>query len=326
MTATLTQQWASLQMHLEAHRPDRPDRSAPRATTTPVVLLTGFLGAGKTTLLVDLLTSGPPNFRINAIVNDVGALQFDPSLVANNADLQVELTNGCACCQTSENLALSLDGAAAAADLVVLEASGIADPYALAQVIEARPTAHLDRIVSMVDAVAIQHQLENPYTAGLVARQLVAAHVVILAKTDRLGTREQDQVVALISNVAPGRPVVCSSTAKPASSALLAGTGVGAGLACDMVASDGQLIVVTARQTEEISMADLRHTFENQSRSIIRSKGTLNAESRSYLVQSTSTDHCIQSVAARSNGHLTIVGTTAAAVADFSTRLGCTVI
>jgi G3E family GTPase len=326
MTGSLTQQWASLQMQLDAHRPDMADPSTPLETTTPVVLLTGFLGAGKTTLLVDLLTSPPTDVRIRAIVNDVGSLPFDPSLIATNAELQVELTNGCVCCQSTENLALSLDDAAVHADLVVLEASGVADPYALAQVIEARPTVHLDRIVSVVDAVAIHRLLEDRYTAGLAERQLVAAHVVILAKTDRLPRIDQELVIASISELVPGRPVVCSSTAQPASHALLASTAVGARLPCDRATLDGQLITVTAPQTREISMADLRQTFASQPRSIMRSKGTLIAQNCAYLVQSTWTDHSIEPIREVPNGELTIVGTTKAAIADFGTKLGCTVI
>ena len=325
MTGTLTQQWASLQMQLDAHRPDMADPSTPLQTTTPVVLVTGFLGAGKTTVLVDLLTSAPENVTIRAIVNDVGTLPFDPSLVATNTELQVELTNGCVCCQSTENLALSLDDAAAHADLVVLEASGVADPYALAHVIEARPTVHLDRIVSVVDAVAIHRLLEDPYTAGLAERQLVAAHVVILAKTDRLTNREQELVVASISELVPGRPVVCSSTAQPASHALLASTAVGARLPGDRSAFDGQLITGTARQTREVSLVDLRQAFASQPRSIMRSKGTLIAENCAYLVQSTWTDHSIQSITAVPNGQLTIVGTSKPAIADFGARLGCAV-
>ena len=325
MTGTLTQQWESLQMQLGAHRPDMADLSKPLEMTTPVVLLTGFLGAGKTTLLVDLLTSPPANVTIRAIVNDVGSLPFDPSLIATNAELQVELTNGCVCCQSTENLALSLDHAAANADLVVLEASGVADPYALAQVIEARPAVHLDRIVSVVDAVAIQRLLEDPYTAALAEQQLVAAHVVILAKTDRLPSSEQELVIASISELVPGRPVVCSSTAQPASHALLESTAVGARLPGDRAAFVGQLITVTARQTRQISLADLRQTFASQPRSIMRTKGTLIAENCSYLVQSTWTDHSIQPISKEPNRELTIVGTTTAAIADFGARLGCLV-
>ena len=325
MTATLTQQWASLQMQLDAHRPDIAGPSTPPDTTTPVVLLTGFLGAGKTTLLVDLLSSPPADVTIRAIVNDVGSLPFDPSLIATNAELQVELTNGCVCCQSTENLAVSLDDAAAHADLVVLEASGIADPYALAQVIEARPTVHLDRIVSVVDAIAIRRLLEDPYTAALAERQLVAAHVVILAKTERLPSSEKELVVAAISALVPGRPVLSSSTAQPASHALLASTAVGARLPCEIAAFGGRLITVTARQIREISLADLRQTFASQPRSIMRSKGTLIAESCGYLVQSTWTDHSIQPISEVPTGELTIVGTTNAAIADFGARLGCIV-
>ena len=155
MPADIEAAWRSLRTQLVAHRPDPGARSwGDTENPTPVCLLTGFLGVGKSFLLADLLVNPPADVRIKAIVNDVGALEFDPTLVESTDDVRVELTNGCGCCERTAELADSLAALAddPSCDLIVLEASGAADPLAIAQVIAADPSLRLDRIVAVTNA------------------------------------------------------------------------------------------------------------------------------------------------------------------------------
>ena len=72
-------------------------------TQVPVLLLTGYLGSGKTTLLNNILTNRR-GIRFAVIVNDIGEVNIDASLIAkggvvgqdkaaDNTDL-VALQNG----------------------------------------------------------------------------------------------------------------------------------------------------------------------------------------------------------------------------------------
>ena len=70
----------------------------------PVLLLTGYLGSGKTTLLNRIL-SNERGIRFAVIVNDIGEVNIDASLIQkggivggkDSGDL-VALQNGCICC------------------------------------------------------------------------------------------------------------------------------------------------------------------------------------------------------------------------------------
>ena len=125
--------------------------------SVPVLALAGFLGAGKTTLLNHLLRNSR-GVRIGALVNDFGAVNIDAMFVAGQVDAMASLSNGCICCAVDATEAAEMLGRLAAVrpalDLIVVEASGIAEPPVLARAIA---TAGDDRIhyaglVLVVDA------------------------------------------------------------------------------------------------------------------------------------------------------------------------------
>ena len=135
-----------------------------RRKPVKIALLTGYLGAGKTTLLNHILANDR-GIRAAVIVNDIGEVNVDASLVRDGGLTQAEdiipLTNGCICCTLSDDLAQQLSSIAAsgAFDYIIIEASGICEPIPIAYTISGfcdatqqggAPLA-LDNIIAVVD-------------------------------------------------------------------------------------------------------------------------------------------------------------------------------
>ncbi len=162
----------------------------------PVVLLAGFLGAGKTTVLNHLLRSGS-GLRIGVVVNDFGAVSIDALLVSGAVDGAVTLGNGCICCTTDADSLESVMGElvkpAAGLDVVVIEASGLAEPTALVRMVTA---ARADRIlygglIYLVDA----EQFDD--TRGRhpqIDHHIALADLVLVNKTDRVSVEQAASV------------------------------------------------------------------------------------------------------------------------------------
>src|ERR1700759_1256059 len=102
-----------------------------RARRVPVVLVAGHLGAGKTTLVNHLLRHADGR-RSGVVGNAFGAVAIDALLVAGQADAVASLADGCLCCEVDANgladLLATLTAPRAGLDLVVVEASGLAEP------------------------------------------------------------------------------------------------------------------------------------------------------------------------------------------------------
>ncbi|MFD4570074.1 CobW family GTP-binding protein [Streptomyces sp. NPDC058467] len=173
----------------------------------PVVVLTGFLGSGKTTLLNHLLHRSGGS-RIGAIVNDFGAIEIDAMAVAGAlGDSTVSLGNGCLCCAVdASELDVYLERLAqpsAGIDVIVIEASGLAEPQELVRMVLAseHPRVVYGGLVEVVDAAEFDGtRAKHPE----IDRHLALADLVVVNKIDRAddGERVLDVVRELADRAA----------------------------------------------------------------------------------------------------------------------------
>ncbi|MEU2112006.1 CobW family GTP-binding protein [Streptomyces sp. NPDC019507] len=177
----------------------------------PVVVLAGFLGSGKTTLLNHLLRASRGT-RIGAIVNDFGAIEIDAMTVAGQlGDSTVSLGNGCLCCALdASELDVFLDKLtrpAARLDVIVIEASGLAEPQELVRMLLASENERIvyGGLVEVVDAAEFESTRERHPE---IERHLGIADLVVVNKTDRVAPAARQRLVERITGLAGGAAVI----------------------------------------------------------------------------------------------------------------------
>ena len=202
----------------------------------PVLLLTGYLGSGKTTLLNRILTN-TKGIRFAVIVNDIGEVNIDASLiqkggvVSQQDDSLIALQNGCICCSLKMDLIAQLHDLVAqkAYDYIVIEASGICEPAPIAQTICSYPemvpqfamdgVPVLDCICAVVDALrlrdefdgglALEHHIpKEEDLAALVTEQIEFCNVILLNKASEVSEEELTRIKSIIRAIQPAAPII----------------------------------------------------------------------------------------------------------------------
>jgi G3E family GTPase len=152
----------------------------------PLTVIGGFLGAGKTTLLRHLLENAEGR-RLAVLINDFGALNIDASLIRASGADSIELSNGCVCCSLGDDLLkqlIALEKSAAKFDHVVIEASGVGDPWKIAQIGMVAGAYRLDSVIVVIDNETIIENLADELFSDSIARQVARADIVVANKSD----------------------------------------------------------------------------------------------------------------------------------------------
>ena len=202
----------------------------------PVLLLTGYLGSGKTTLVNHILTNRK-GIKFAVIVNDIGEVNVDASLiqkggvVAEKDDSLVALQNGCICCTLKMNLVDQLTDLVKSQqfDYIVIEASGICEPEPIARTIATIPrmnpkyteagTPRLDCIVTVVDALRMQSEfscggdleredIDDEDIENLLIQQIEFCNIVLLNKVSEVTEDEVERVKEIIRHLNPGAEII----------------------------------------------------------------------------------------------------------------------
>lgn len=195
----------------------------------PVTLLTGYLGAGKTTLLNQVLTN-QKGYRVAVIVNDIGEVNIDASLIARGGQVTqkdenlVPLQNGCICCSLKVDLINQIVDLIKTGkfDYILIEASGICEPIPIAQSItmldgsydERAKIARLDNIVSVVDVARmadefgcgenlVDHEHDEEDVESLIIQQIEFCNTIILNKVDTVTADQLNHLKAIIKTLQP---------------------------------------------------------------------------------------------------------------------------
>jgi len=201
----------------------------------PILLITGYLGSGKTTLLNRILTN-QKGIRFAVIVNDIGEVNIDASLiqqggvVSQKDDSLVALQNGCICCSLKMDLIAQLHDLCAQKtfDYIVIEASGICEPAPIAQTLCSYPEMVpqfvqdgmpvLDCICSVVDALRLRDEFDEGKAltyvakeedlAALVTEQIEFCNLILLNKASEVSEEELARIKSIIRAIQPTAEII----------------------------------------------------------------------------------------------------------------------
>lgn len=202
----------------------------------PVSLLTGYLGSGKTTLLNHIL-SNQEGYKVAVIVNDIGEVNIDASLIQRGGTVTekdenlVPLSNGCICCTLKVDLMKQIVTLASSGrfDYILIEASGICEPGPIAGSIcmldgtdrnsQIPAVAYLDSITTVVDAKRMADEfgsgksllnkdLEEDDIENLLVEQIEYCTTIVLNKIDEVTPEEKADVLAVIRALQPEAEII----------------------------------------------------------------------------------------------------------------------
>lgn len=248
------------------------------ARRIPLTVVGGFLGAGKTTV-VNRILGGLNGVRAAVLVNDFGAVNVDAALVAAHRGETIALTNGCVCCSIGGDLTEALIrvlSMAPAPEWIVIEASGVSDPWRIAQVGLADPGLELDGVVVLLDAATFREHAADPLLRDTLLGQLAAADLLLINKRDLVSGDELRSLREWIAQIAPATPTLEAAHAEVPLAALtgLAAAPVLAGSALPMGHSERfEAAVLPCEGT--FSASHLRDLVARMPAGVLRAKGIL---------------------------------------------------
>lgn len=207
----------------------------------PITLLTGYLGAGKTTLMNHILAN-QEGCKVAVIVNDIGEVNIDSSLIQKGGMVQEEdaslvpLSNGCICCTLKVDLMKQIAELAQSGrfDYILIEASGICEPLPIVQTISMMdgsqpdsnvpPIVSLDCVVTVVDALRLVDEfaggdklmgdVDEEDIENLLIQQIEFCSTIIINKVDEVSKEELAKVRAVIKALQPKAKIIETNYAK----------------------------------------------------------------------------------------------------------------
>ena len=196
---------------------------------TPVTLITGFLGSGKTTLLQRLLAD-PALADTAVLINEFGAVGLDHHLLERIDERTVLLQSGCLCCTVRGELADSMRelhskrtrGAVPMFRRVVIESTGLADPFPVLTTLHADPVLkHHFRMAGVVTTVDVVNGARQLAMHPESVKQVAVADRIVLTKTDLAAAPTVASVVRRVRAINPDCVVLDAHASGGADAALL---------------------------------------------------------------------------------------------------------
>lgn len=281
----------------------------------PTTIIGGYLGAGKTTLVNQLLRNADGR-RLAILVNEFGALPIDEDLIEAADDDLISIAGGCICCSFGSDLSAALDNMSERhprPDHIVIEASGVAMPGAIAGSISLLEKLTLAGIFVLADAETIQTQLADEYIGDTISRQLKTADVIVMTKGDLVDDAHKLATTHTLQSTSPNAALLVANRGSlPIDIILSHYTERSLSASSAHADSDYLSHAVNAPSDSQLpvkTIQKLAQQIATGGYGVIRSKGFLSDESgKNWLIQTVGQRFEVSPYSGKANSQLVLIG------------------
>jgi G3E family GTPase len=182
-----------------------PNLSDRQNGKTKVFLIAGFLGSGKTTLLKRILSWQTDLAGTVVLVNEFGKVGIDGALLKNAGSDVFELTSGCICCTIKSELedTLKTIWERFHPKRILLEATGVAQPNAVVEIVENEALKNWMEIEKVVTVLDIRYWLNRENFGQFFMKQVQEANLILLNKMDTVAKSQVSQSLSQLHQTVP---------------------------------------------------------------------------------------------------------------------------
>lgn len=175
---------------------------------TPTTIFSGFLGSGKTTIISHLIEILQKNGeQVIYIKNEIGDTDIDSKVLEGKGIKTKELLNGCICCTLVGPFINSINEVVETfkPDRILIEASGAADPSALALMISSHPLLERDGVIAIIDVVNFEGYKDLSVTAQ---NQTKFTDLIVFNKIELVDIQKKQTVVGYVRELNTLSPII----------------------------------------------------------------------------------------------------------------------
>lgn len=171
-------------------------------------MVTGFLGSGKTTVIANTIEELQAiGERVLYIKNEIGSENIDAQILKGKHIETRELANGCICCTLVGPFVDSINEALQAyqPSRIIIEASGAADPSAIALMITGHPKLRRDAVITVIDVCNFTGYIDLSETAR---HQAAFTDLLIFNKVESATLEQKQRVVGYVRELNTTSPII----------------------------------------------------------------------------------------------------------------------
>ncbi len=161
-------------------------------------IITGFLGVGKTTMLTNTVKEYFGDKKVAIVVNEFGDIGIDGNILSNVYSEVLEISEGCICCQLSEEFESGVLEIIGKYDpeIIFVETSGASEPFPIFMSMQNLGVA-VEGVICVVDSKNLDSYKDN----ATAKYQIGGSNIIVLNKTDLVSNAELSSVKKQVQEI-----------------------------------------------------------------------------------------------------------------------------